>query len=289
MAQFFEVSQHKTTHSKGIETVFYERNLSSPQSSASDGNSTTWSKRIRFLDCLGDQWYWEILAIIFGVACSVAIVAVLLAYDDKPLPKLSSDVTMSAIILTLAIASKHHFFTLFSSCLGQLKWTWFSSDYLRSLSDIETFDRASRGPAGALEIGLSSPRGPFTALGAFLMIAALAFDPSLQQILAVETRVNSQPSSSVFTEQAVRYQPFPYTHPAISAIHSALWRDDFERNPTCPGGKCTFTLFRFPGRCSKCEEDKTWSFADGSSLVVYSSDWEMLVSTHQSHLQIDVE
>jgi hypothetical protein len=49
-----------------------------------------------------DTWMWEIASLAFSTLCFAAILALLLAYNDKPWPELPHGLTLNAIVSVLA-------------------------------------------------------------------------------------------------------------------------------------------------------------------------------------------
>jgi hypothetical protein len=215
----------------------------------------------------------EITAIIFSLACAVAIVVVLSVYNNPTTPKLPRDVTLNALVSVLATGSKGGLLFATSSCLGQLKWIWYTADQPRSLAHVETFDEASRGPLGALSLVIFGPRNVLGFLGAILTLLALAYDPFVQQIIDVSPEVRFSPSTNVITKQATRLTDWPGSLQAQSALMSGIHSDRFERVPVCATGNCTFPDFGSVGWCSQCSRPTDWRFEGGCSLVFEDTDF----------------
>jgi hypothetical protein len=96
-----------------------------------------------------DWWWWELLSCVVSIACSAAIVGVLLYYDGKRQPQyLLPGITLNAYIAVFAAIAKAALILPVSEAIGQLKWLWFREE--ANLWDFYTFDGASRGPWGAL-------------------------------------------------------------------------------------------------------------------------------------------
>jgi len=154
------------------------------------------------------------------------MIAVLIVYNGEPLPKLPLRISLNAVITLLATglrgsllitaaACEYHdrgFWIIFLTMEGisQLKWNWYRRTH--PLSDITTYDEASRGPRGALML-LVSPcllrvlhyrngcetranlPSDLATLGAVLTVLTVVLDPFTQQI------VRSRPCSSITPEQ----------------------------------------------------------------------------------------
>lgn len=205
-----------------------------------------------------DTWFWEIVSITFSAACFIAICSVLLGYDQKAMPNFPTGLTLNTIVSILATASKSALLCMVGTSIGQLKWIWFQGGKKRPVYDLQSFDDASRGPWGSVMVLLRYSRnGSFVlSLGAIITILSLAFDPFIQQVLRFPVRQVISSSSTAAIEQAVlAFKPTPGITPDLffGAIETGLWSENFDLNPTCPSGNCTWPTFQSAGWCSKCE------------------------------------
>lgn len=204
-----------------------------------------------------DTWFYEILAIVFSLACFVSILGVLVAYNQRPAPSLSYGLTLNAIISILATASKSSLIFAIAECVGQLKWVWF---YKRrtQLDSMQLFDSASRGPLGSFMV-ISKHRGQsLVSLGALITILVLAFDPFIQQSLTYPIRntVDVTNSSAAAAQQVTYILPYGSLDEYWSIVFTAQWADNAAEIPTpaCPTGNCTWPPFESVGLCRKCED-----------------------------------
>ncbi|KAF2712998.1 hypothetical protein K504DRAFT_345491, partial [Pleomassaria siparia CBS 279.74] len=101
----------------------------------------------RSLLTLINEWRWELFCWLFGTVALTAIITLLVVFHDALLSKWSSKVRTTAIIAGLAQASTSSLLVPISSGIAQLKWTWFHQT--RATFDLDSFDRASRGPEGS--------------------------------------------------------------------------------------------------------------------------------------------
>jgi len=99
----------------------------------------------------GDSWAWEIAAVILSLVMSGITVLTLILIDNKKLPDLPIGITPNTLISILTTISKSSLLFTVGQCLGQLKWVWFSRRG-RPMKDMGTFDEASRGPWGSLQL-----------------------------------------------------------------------------------------------------------------------------------------
>lgn len=99
---------------------------------------------------ISDWFIWEALAIILSIALLVAIVGILAEFDQKPQPSWKY-VSLNTVVSWLSTVSKACVLYSINEALGQLKWVWFA-EKARPLPHLRTFDRASRGFLGSVEL-----------------------------------------------------------------------------------------------------------------------------------------
>ncbi|KAK5690875.1 hypothetical protein LTR97_012038 [Elasticomyces elasticus] len=210
---------------------------------------SNWWRRIML-----DTWAPELIAITFSTACLVAIAAVLFVYKDKTTPHLPYDITLNAVISILATASRSLLIFTVAAAIGQLKWCWYRHE--RGVTDIQSFDDASRGPWGSMMLLFSWRAQSLAALGASITVLALAFDPFVQQILTYPTKMVFVPAAYSSVMRTPSYVAFdPGDDEWLNAISSGVWSGSTQlmRPPTCASGTCTWPEpVRSVGWCSKC-------------------------------------
>lgn len=67
---------------------------------------------------LDDTWLLEIVALVFSVACFIAIIILLRIYDQKPSPDLSHGLTLNTIVSLLATASRSSLLFAVAAAIG---------------------------------------------------------------------------------------------------------------------------------------------------------------------------
>jgi hypothetical protein len=101
-------------------------------------------------------WTWEILCVVIGVVLIVVLCLVLHRYNGKTAPQFGeafdTSLTLNTVVSIIVTGARAALLLPVAECVGQLKWIWFAKDY-RPLSDVSTFDKASRGILGGF--GLS--------------------------------------------------------------------------------------------------------------------------------------
>ncbi|KAK5937970.1 hypothetical protein PMZ80_009559 [Knufia obscura] len=228
--------------------------------------------RQSLFDRYTDSWCPELSALVLSSACTIAIYAVLGAFDGRPNPSFKYGLTLNALISILATTSKVALIFAVSNALSQLKWVWFNGDNNHRLLDAELFDEASRGPLGAIKILGSSPaRSPVTLLGALLILIALAFDPFVQQIVSYDTKLQYAQTNQAAMIQA----QFPSMEIGMqienstalkTAINAGFFTTKFEWEPSCSTGNCTWPDFQTITWCGRCEKDESWTQSGQCSL-----------------------
>lgn len=216
-----------------------------------------------FRRLLLNNWLGEILGIIFSLACFIALAIILYTYNGQRLPRMKYGLTLNAIVSILATGSKASLMFVVASAISQLKWCWFISD--RPLRDLQSFDDASRGSLGSLGMVLSFKIKSLASVGAFITILALVFDPFVQQIVKYPIRMAPDPNAIATTVKASAFNIDPSSLQFLRAINAGIWSDasQFDLNPACPSGNCTWPDFQSLGWCSKC--------ADTTSSVIMGS------------------
>lgn len=256
-------------HGEGEDHVHESQSKILPGSDSSEQESRKTSEKPSYCSHLVlDTWSSEILAIGFSLACFVAIVAVLSSFDGKQSPQLSYGLTLNTIVSILATACKSSLLFLVAESIGQLKWVWFfqqRKDTKRPLQDIQSFDGASRGPLGSLTILFEHKGLSLASLGATITLLSLAFDPFIQQIIDYPLEETTKNSDRAVAKQAVWFNT---GNDKVSAsqvrntVNTGIWTDNFDVNPVCPSGNCTWPSFESVGWCSQCED------VTGSAVLV---------------------
>jgi hypothetical protein len=132
-------------------------------------------------------WTIEMIASAFSISCIAAMVAVLKALDGQPYEPwkvFRANVTPNAVVAVLATGAKSSLLLAVASAIGQLKWTYFQQQH-HKLIHIQTFDEASRGPLGSIQLLWHIRFQAIVAgLGAIITVLALGMEPLSQQLLS---------------------------------------------------------------------------------------------------------
>ncbi|KAJ3533207.1 hypothetical protein NM208_g8091 [Fusarium decemcellulare] len=212
-----------------------------------------------------DWWLFEIIAIAVSCALTITLCLVLSSFDGHETPYFGSILswgiplnTVVSLIGTLAVATS---LSAVIECISQLKWLWFSNK-VRPLRDMETFDQASRGLVGSLNLIWELRHTSIASIGAFCMVLHLAIVPLTQQSLQYEARIVSVNDVNATVSIATRWiedrqQPQASSMPSgynslglgmKGSIVAGLFTDpDSAINntfPACLSGNCTFNDYQ---------------------------------------------
>jgi hypothetical protein len=146
------------------------------------------------------RWLWEIAGAVFSVLCIIAVILILATANGKPLSSWSFFVSPNALISIFSTLAKAALMVPVAACISQLKWIYFDKPH--TLSELDVFEEASRGPWGSLELVFRlklKPRALLATWGSVITIVALAMDPFAQQILSFPShRILQAPSQGGF-------------------------------------------------------------------------------------------
>jgi hypothetical protein len=75
-----------------------------------------------------DWWIKELLSLLCSLGSLIAIVVVLAEHDKKPSHNLAAGVSLNTYLAVFATIAKAGLMYPVMSCIGQLKWIWFSKE-----------------------------------------------------------------------------------------------------------------------------------------------------------------
>lgn len=203
-----------------------------------------------------NPWFLEIFNAVLLLVAISAIVATLYIHDGRPLPQWPFNITINAMLSIYAVVLKSSMALIQTSCIGQMQWSWFSTSS-RPLHDLVSFHDAGQGPWGSVSwIWTHRLRQPIATLGAFIIIWAIAVDPSVQQLIQpvdCTEELPGAPAASIPTTNVLAYQEFTEALQAsiVAGMYTRQNLTDFE----CITGNCTFAgNYTTLGFCSSCED-----------------------------------
>jgi hypothetical protein len=204
-------------------------------------------------------WTWEITGLILALAAVVAVIVLLVLYDGHPKPTLAYGLSLNAVIAFFSGIARLVIVMICAEVLQQSKWLWIATGVGdRNLSDMYRFESAALGPSGSFSL-VFSKKGHWPAkVAGVVTVAALLFDPFLQQIVQSEPRaVRGNVDAKNLT---LRYWDpgEPYTPPTPSiAQEAAIARAvfgavDYDFVPNCASGECSWPIYEQLGYAVKC-------------------------------------
>jgi hypothetical protein len=218
------------------------------------------------------SWFLELVSWTLSALCMGAIVGICLRINGQSMADHQRAVNCVNVLGKIASAA---LIVPTSEALGQLKWQWFHSS--KAIWDFEIFDKASRGPWGAVLLLYRTKGRSLAALGALLIVLLLGIDTFFQQIIDYPDQWAREKSMSAQIPKVVTYKPV--YHPAyqsgieISSEDKALavaLRSYFFDNGTqpvlfgngtrpdvplaCPTSSCTWPEYDTLAVCSSCQE-----------------------------------
>lgn len=210
------------------------------------------------------DWSSELVACTLVLAIMFAIVGILYPCQDSPLPQLPYNISINSLIAMLIVIIKAGMLFVTAEGLSQLKWAWFKTKH--PLSDLSSYDSASRGPWGSTRLLLTlRGRHWVASLGACVTIAALVIDPFAQQVIRyydctiISQNANASiPRTNMYDETGLHLGAGLSTIPfgLQSAINGGVFSPGQARIGTfCPTGNCTFTeKYHSVAYCSNCSD-----------------------------------
>ena len=244
-----------------------ERSKSITSSSPNSGSPGLKSRR-RTCARFNDWWTLEIAAGVLSIACTVAVVVVLSKFDGKPLSAWHSPLQPNSVLSILTTVAKSSLLLPVAECISQAKWLHFQRP--RSLHLIQAIDSASRGPLGAAQLLFTMQA--FTAwFGAIITLAALGFDPFVQQILSFEPRevllnnsdtqlqisrsFDTGPSDpNYFTAASYPVDVYDVDFSIKLAALRGLYNSSLDSLIQCSSPICRFDSFTSLGVCASCTD-----------------------------------
>ncbi|KAE9377208.1 hypothetical protein N431DRAFT_555454 [Stipitochalara longipes BDJ] len=206
--------------------------------------------------------WWLCILSVFASLCSIAaIVGVLAFVDGKPIPRLPLQITVNTYVSFFATIAKGTMLVAVNESISQLKWLWFREP--RTLQDMQVFDDASRGPAGAMRL-MFRTKSFLIVLGSLVAVLALVVDPFAQQIVSYPLRSVVVETAAVGRAQAYdaklnlsSLETGLLLGPEFNmkaAIYDGLFKPGVvvDYVPQCNTGNCTFPRFDSLAVCSKC-------------------------------------
>jgi hypothetical protein len=97
------------------------------------------------------RWGWETGACVGSLAAFFATIGLLKTYDEKTQPEWPYGITINSAISWLTVMTKGFLLIPAAACTSQSMWIAFSAE-VHNLTTLTTYDSASRGPWGAVQL-----------------------------------------------------------------------------------------------------------------------------------------
>ncbi|KAK8127276.1 hypothetical protein PG984_008384 [Apiospora sp. TS-2023a] len=225
------------------------------------------------------DWWLEIGSSLLAVLCLLGMIILLAHIQNQPLSSWNLAVSPNAFISVLSTASKACLIQPVSECISQLKWTYLlqpKKSETPSITKLQEFDNASRGPLGSFQFLLKRPTKSILPYAyCFIILAAIATDSFAQQILSFETRQIAV--SGVYSEfrasQYVDYLDDNEAYYMDRAIKLALYGEPRLPDLSCLGSRCQYPSFASLGVTSTCQEVTKLSKRNCTRAAENSYEW----------------
>ncbi|KAK1773986.1 hypothetical protein QBC45DRAFT_459946 [Copromyces sp. CBS 386.78] len=236
----------------------------------------------------GSSWFWELAGMTLSCLSLLSTLGILYFFDGKPLESWPLYFSLGTIISTLAQISRTSLAFAITPCLGQAKWNWFSQREDNVLV-FRTFDEASRGPLGSLQLLWKLKYRHLASLGAIITVVMFGYDPFVQAIVdtsgdellftgSSRARIRASSRICVGEEQTTGTQitltskngsmgldtvvlqessltaDFGLTLAVYDGFvnKSSALTDPYQSSFSCETGNCTFQTFDSLAICSRC-------------------------------------
>lgn len=231
------------------------------------------------------------------LATPFIIFATVLPHVGTPLPQWPFHITINAVLAIYAVVFKTCLAIILSSCIGQLRWSWFSNAYW-PLFDLVRYSDAAQGPWGSLRLLLSHNfQQPLAAFGALLLVVSIAVEPFVQQITALDDcsiLLETQSATLPRTNNFVGSKPFmDFTIPLNSTLSTIIYSPNSVLPWKCLTGNCTFSeTYGTVGYCSGCEDRSSNILLETECLPntrvvddkILNTSFDMLTCLKTTHL-----
>ena len=217
------------------------------------------------------RWILEITSWITSALCMGAVAGIYAYLNGKSMSGSEQLLTWANVLVKVAAAA---LIVPTSEALGQLKWNWFHKS--RAMWDFEIFDKASRGPLGAVMLLFRTRGRSLAAFGALLIVLLLAMDTFFQQAVEYPDRsrrtdtVGDIPRVTTYeTRSRLQYfqgavvgsynkdllpviKEYYYSNGTQPVVFGNGTRPDIPLS--CPTNNCTWPVYDTLAVCARCEE-----------------------------------
>jgi Protein of unknown function (DUF3176) len=138
----------------------------------------------------GFEWTLETFSLVLALVALGAIIAIVLSYNNHVLPEWPAFFSINFVVTIPTAIFKSCLLLVAAESISELKWLWFNAK-TSSLSLMEEYDLASRGPRGSvrllLPLVLGRRREFWACLGAFITVMSVAIDAVTQATVQTQS------------------------------------------------------------------------------------------------------
>jgi len=219
------------------------------------------------------------MAMTIAMAALAAIFIILIFYNGQPLGNWPHSIQINTVLSTLATVVKGFLLMPVCACLSQLKWLWYTHN-TKSLQDFQTFDIASRGPWGALQLLFRLKFWHMASVGCLLTLMSLPSDAFVQQSVSFPPRVHPQHNSTATLPYSQHFDSYSTSagasyasQPLMAAVYNGVYSKNLRHSTSsikanCPTGNCIFPSYASLAVCSRCH--------NVSSILEYTTESDPL-------------
>ncbi|KAF7531220.1 hypothetical protein G7054_g9071 [Neopestalotiopsis clavispora] len=229
-----------TDHQSLADSTSVDHNAQNAQCPAPQSTSSTLKR-----------WLAELSAWITGLIALAAIIITIGLHNGRPLPDWPYSISVNALVSIFATILKAMMMIPIAEALSQFKWLWYQKSH--PLVDLCTFDQASRGSWGCLQLLYRMRFTTIASMGALLTLLVAMSDPFIQQLIqyvpceqeqtsqqASVMRSNNYTATGVHVAAGIQSLDLPMQ----AAIYQGVYDSPINISTTCGTGNCTFPDFR---------------------------------------------
>ncbi|EGX88750.1 hypothetical protein CCM_08796 [Cordyceps militaris CM01] len=270
-------SVHSSEHSGGLADGYRAVSTGEVQNGTHGGVAGSQGRRQKLSTGIS-LWAWEMLSLFVSVLSLASIIIVLDVYENRRLDEWTPKISINAVISVLSAVFKGSLALPVTEGISQLKWLMFAKQP-RALSELDVYDRASRGAWGSALMIFgqfkSESKAYLASLGAALALVILVTDPFAQATISLSncpqngTDTASIPRASNYTLDLEHYNQMmadtfnlPMQLAAYRGILEPPANSSVSVSVSCTTGNCTFpedggATFTSLTMCSQ-----TWDISD---------------------------
>ncbi|KAL6158611.1 hypothetical protein ACJBU6_02718 [Exserohilum turcicum] len=233
------------------------------------------------------RWLFEMVSWLISASCMIAIILIYLQIKDRPISESSMFLIWTNVLGKVSSAT---LIMPVTEALGQLKWNWFQKS--NAMWDFDIFDKACKGPLGAVMLLFRTKGRSLAALGALLILLLLAIDSFFQQVVdlpdiwALQDTASALPKMTRYTanvdtiwregamvantngDMALVIDKFSYGNGTQPVKFGNGTRPDIP--VSCPSSNCTWPVYDTLGVCSECADISSYLTFD---CLTQRVDW----------------